>query len=290
MCSDRRARHRDDSLFVRYDRYRHGSWRRRHPRLDYGRGLLARRRSWHDHHLLARVGRTDAEDIEDYSTPKFLDRKLSGDFAKAIPAVQQETARHLQAGAIFLDIARSAKTAPSDPGEHYLATDILSRDIRAYTASLMKEDLPYEQLDLVASLIEEADFTAALTESMHQVARRVKREKFSPQAQAIVDVALNKLDGSLCDILPDYGVKEPNMPAGHVSFPEVEELRARTLALGPNAGAAERGTILALLGSIERAELPIRRIDDERKSIVRPFWPARRHATKGTCARSSTEV
>ena len=129
--------------------------------------------------VLSRVGRTDAEDIEDYSTPKFLDRKLAGDFAKAVPAVQQETARHLQAGAMFLDIARSAKTAPTDPGEHYLATDILSRDIRAYTASLMKEDLPYEQLDLVASLIEEADFTAALTESMHQVARRVKREKFS---------------------------------------------------------------------------------------------------------------
>src|SRR5918995_1120432 len=37
--------------------------------------------------VLARVGRTDAEDIEDYSTPKFLDRKLAGDFAKAVPAV-----------------------------------------------------------------------------------------------------------------------------------------------------------------------------------------------------------
>ena len=111
--------------------------------------------------VLSRVGRTDAEDVEDYSTPKFLDRKLASDFAKAIPAVQQETARHLQAGAMFLDIARSSKKAPSDPGEHYLATDILSRDIRAYTASLMKEDLPYEQLDLIASLIEEADFTAA---------------------------------------------------------------------------------------------------------------------------------
>jgi phosphate:Na+ symporter len=225
--------------------------------------------------VLARVGRTDAEDIEDYSTPKFLDRTIAGDFAKAIPAVQQETARHLQAGAIFLQIARSAKTAPSDPGEHYLATDILSRDIRAYTASLMQEDLPYEQLDLVASLIEEADFTAALTESMHQVARRVKRETFSAQAQAIVDVALNKLDASLRDILPNYGVKEPNMPAGHVSFPEVAELRARTLSLGPNAGAAERGTILALLGSIERAELLIRRIDDERKSVNRQAVLAR---------------
>ncbi|MCX8282578.1 Na/Pi symporter [Phyllobacterium sp. 0TCS1.6C] len=220
-------------------------------------------------HVLARIGRTDAEDAEDYSTPKFLDRKLAGDFAKAIPAVQQETARHLQAGAMFLDIARSSKSAPSDPGEHYLATDILSRDIREYTASLMKEDLPYEQLDLVASLIEEADFTAALTESLHQVARRVRREVFGSEARAIVDVALNKLDASLQEILPDYGVANPPMPAGHVSIPDVEELRARTLALGPNAGAAERGTILALLGSIERAEILIHRIDAERKSVNR---------------------
>jgi phosphate:Na+ symporter len=219
--------------------------------------------------VLSRIGRTDAEDAEDYSTPKFLDRKLAGNFALAVPAVQKETARHLQAGAMFLDIARSAKSAPSDPGEHYLATDILSRDIRDYTASLMKEDLPYEQLDLVASLIEEADFTAALTESMHQVARRVRREKFSSQAQAIVDVALNTLGTALQEIMPDHGVARPDMPAGHVSLPDVEELRARTLALGPNAGAAERGTILALLGSIERAQILIHRIDAERKSVNR---------------------
>jgi phosphate:Na+ symporter len=232
--------------------------------------------------VLSRVGRTDAEDIEDYSTPRFLDRKLAGDFAKAIPAVQQETARHLTAGALFLDIARGSKKAPSDPGEHYLATDILSRDIRTYTAALMKEDLPHERLDLIASLIEEADFTAALTEQMHQVARRVKRETFGAQAQAIVDTALDKLDASLRQILPNGGIAAPMMPAGHVTYPEVEVLRARTLALGPNAGAGERGTILALLGSIERAEILIRRIDAERKSVDRQQVVANAAASKGT--------
>ena len=230
--------------------------------------------------VLSRVGRSDDEDVEDYSTPKFLDRKLADDFAKAVPAVQQETERHLQAGALFLQIARGDKKAPSDPGEHYLATDILSRDIRSYTAGLMKEDLPYEQLDLIASLIEEADFTAALTESMHQVARRVKREQFGSQAQAIVDTALNKLDIALRTIMPDHGIPDPQMPAGHVSYPEVEELRARTLALGPNAGAEERGTILALLGSIERAELLIRRIDAERRSVNRQTVVARAAARR----------
>ena len=230
--------------------------------------------------VLARVGRSDAEDIEDFSMPKFLDRKLAADFAQAIPAVQQETARHLQAGAMFLDIARGSKTAPSDPGEHYLATDILSRDIRAYTASLMKEDLPHDRLDVIASMIEEADFTAALTESMHQVARRVKREKFGSQAQAIVDAALDRLDMALREIMPDYGIADPAMPAGHVSVAEIEELRARTLALGPNAGAGERGTILALLGSIERAELLIHRIDAERKSVNREGILARASQVK----------
>ena len=230
--------------------------------------------------VLSRVGRTEAEDAEDYSTPKFLDRKLAGDFAKAVPAVQLETARHLSAGALFLDIARGSKKAPSDPGEHYLATDILSRDIRAYTAALMTEELPHEQLDLIASLIEEADFTAALTEQMHQVARRVKRETFSAPAQAIVDTALDKLDASLRDILHDMGIADPVLPAGHVSYPELEELRHKTLALGHNAGAAERGTILALLGSIERAEILIRRINAERESVDRNLVVAKATARR----------
>ncbi|GGE33978.1 hypothetical protein GCM10007276_09170 [Agaricicola taiwanensis] len=232
--------------------------------------------------VLSRIGRTSEEDVEDFSTPRYLDRKLADDFALAVPAVQKETARHLQAGALFLDIARGAKNAPSDPGEHYLATDILSRDIRSYTAALMKEDLPLEQLDLIASLIEEADFTAALTESLHQVARRVRRETFSERARMIVDKALDKLDASLRDILPDFGIAQPRMPDGHVSYPDVEELRASTLALGPNAGAAERGTILALLGSIERAEILIRRIDNERRSVNRQAIVARASARRQT--------
>jgi len=43
----------------------------------------------------------------------------------------------------------------------------------------------------------------------------------------------------------------------------------------PNAGAGERGTILALLGSIERAEILIHRIDAERKSVNRQSVLAR---------------
>lgn len=218
---------------------------------------------------LSRIGHTEAEDIEDYSTPKYLDKAYSNDLLKAVPAVQNETLRDLQAGAVFLDIARGAKNAPKDPGEHYIAVDILNRDIRAYSAALFREDMPYDQQDLVASLIEEADFTASLAEALHQVARRVKREKFGAQARSVVDAAMNKLEYNLRDIMPNGEREKPNMPAGHVHNPEVEELRHRVLNTNGVITPAERGAILAILGSVERAELLIRRIDAERKSVNR---------------------
>jgi phosphate:Na+ symporter len=219
--------------------------------------------------VLSRIGHTQAEDIEDFSIPRFLDKKFTSDIVNAVPAVEQETRRHLQAGALFLDIARKKKSAPSDPGEHYLATDILSRDIRTYSANLLKADMPMDQLDLVASLIEEADFTAALAESLHQVARRVRRESFGAQGDAIATAALDKLEYSLRSILPDFGVPDASLPAGHVAFPEVEDLRGRVLSAGHGIVPGERGTLLALLGSVERAELLIHRIDAERKSVNR---------------------
>jgi phosphate:Na+ symporter len=218
---------------------------------------------------LSRVGHTEAEEIEDYSTPKYLDRSYSGDLLKAVPAVQKETLRDLEAGAVFLDIARGAKSAPKDPGEHFVAVDILNRDIRSYSASLFKQDMPYDQLDLIASLIEEADFTASLAEALHQVARRVKREKFGQQGREVIDAALAKLEHSMRAIMPNGGLDAPMMPAGHVQIAEVEELRMRTLNAGSGISSTERGAILAILGSVERAALLINRIDAERKSVNR---------------------
>ena len=59
---------------------------------------------------------------------------------------------------------------------------------------------------MVASLNEEADFTAALAESLHQVARRVKRETFSDPSKEIVKAALDRLQYSLREILPSGGL------------------------------------------------------------------------------------
>ena len=220
--------------------------------------------------VLPRIGRTNAESIEDYSTPRYLDSAAADDLAKAVPAVENETRRHLEAGALFLDIARGSKAAPSNPGEHYQAVDILNRDIRNYSAALFREDMPLDQLDLVGSLIEEADFTASLAESLHQVARRVKREDFSSQARIIVEGGLARLDAAMNRILPlPAGMKPAVLPAGHIQVDEIADLRTRVLTTGSAITAAERGAILAILGSIERAELLIDRIDAERKSVNR---------------------
>jgi phosphate:Na+ symporter len=226
--------------------------------------------------VLSRIGRTAAEDIEDYSVPKYLKRELSSDFTNAVDAVQQETQRHLNAGSLFLGIARDLKTAPSVPGEHYVATDILSRDIRAFSASLFKATMPYEQQDLVASLIEEADFSASLAETLHQVARRVKREKFSVDAGSVVADALTRIEAQLREIQPN---SPP--PAGPVNFDPIVTLREKTLRLPQSVTSGERGAILALLGSIERAELLMRRIEAERKSVNRADVTVRAQSVQG---------
>jgi phosphate:Na+ symporter len=217
--------------------------------------------------FLSRVGHTTDEDIEDYSVPRFLDKKLVADFNAALPAVQQEAARHLRAGAVFLDIARAKKGAPKDPGEHRAATDVLSREIRTFQSQLFQEGLSRDQLDLVASLIEEVDFTSALSEALYQIARRVKREPFSTAAGLVLDQGLERLDQSMNKVLFDPAA-QPRMPAGHSVIPGFEELRWQALQ-NRDVASGEKGALLALLGSVERAEGLIDRIVAERASVDR---------------------
>ena len=217
--------------------------------------------------VLSRVGHTSDEDVEDYSIPRFLDRKLIADFNAALPAVQQEAHRQLQAGAVFLDIARDKKDAPKDPVEHHAATDQLGREIRSYSAQLFQDGLSKDQLDLVASLIEEVDFTSALSESLFQIARRVKREPFSEAAREVLGQGLERLDQAMNSVLFAEEL-QPRLPAGHSVLPNVEELRWKALQSGA-VGAGEKGALIALLGSIERAESLIERIRSERASVDR---------------------
>ncbi len=152
--------------------------------------------------VLSRVGHS-AEDVEDYSIPRFLDPHIGNDLARAVPAIERETKRYLAGAEKFLAIARGEPTAPSDMREHYAATDILSRAIRQYTAALFQPAMPYAQANLIASLIEEEDFSGSLGETLHQIARRVQRQTFSKDGQELVLAALSQVDDALQSIRSD---------------------------------------------------------------------------------------
>lgn len=218
--------------------------------------------------VLSRVGASAVDDIEDYSQPKFLDPRHDGALSTGLPAVQAETGRYLQAASRFIDIARGAKDAPDDVEEHAAAMDILNREIRRYTSAMFRPDLGYGRSDLLASLIEEEDFTASLGETLHQIARRVKREPFSAAGREIVDAMLARVEAAMAPLLAareDAG-RSAALDAGEAFLLAMREkaLRATT-----DIEWSERGAILALLGSAERALFLIDRIDAERRSVTR---------------------
>ncbi len=216
--------------------------------------------------VLMKVGASSADDEEDYSVPKYLAADQIGDMPRAVPAMQQEIERYLAGSALFLDAARGSPTAPKDIEEHHTALDVLSRDTRSFAARLFTPGMPHPQADLVASLIEEDDFAASLGDTLYQIARRVKRQAFKPEARALVDATLDHVSAAIAPLLPGAnGSAERAMPRDEALL----ELRARTLRLGESISPAERGAILALLGSAERAGLMIARLDAERRSVPR---------------------
>jgi phosphate:Na+ symporter len=232
--------------------------------------------------VLSRIGRDASEDVEDYSSPKHLTAEARKDPAQAQVAVQQEIARHVQASALFLDTARNVPTAPRVPAEHQVALDILNRDIRAFAASLFTSGLSARQVEQVASLIEEADIAAHLGEALHQVARRIQREEFTPEAKPIVEALLDGIAHKLALATPAGQGTAPQPPLEDDEA-LLSTLRQRTLGLGTTVPAAERGAILALLGSAERVFQAVDRLEAERRSVPRavpsPASPAPDQAT-----------
>ncbi len=216
--------------------------------------------------VLARVGRSSAEDEEDYSVPRYLAADMLADLPRAVPALQGEIGRYLEGAALHLAAARGEAKAPKDLDHHHQALDVLSRDTRTFASRLLTPGLPAAEADLVASLVEEADFAASVGDTLHQISRRVGRESFAPPARAVVDEMLAHVAATLGSVLPGAA---PG--AGRVGDRDevLVALRSRTLALGDAANPSERGAILALLGSAERAGLLIARLDAERRSVPR---------------------
>jgi phosphate:Na+ symporter len=217
--------------------------------------------------VLCRIGHDASEDIEDYSLPKYLAASLRGDMVGGVSALRKEIERHLGAGTVYLDIARGLPDAPKDPQPHYANLSNLSRDIGVFASTLLKPDQPYGQADLVASLIEEADFTESLGETLHQIAQRVRNEEFSPAGRDLVDGILNQVSDAMTIVLPNT-VRTAPVVAADKRISGLAELRRKCLRLDGLA-PTERGSLLAILGSAERAFLLIERIDSERRSVDR---------------------
>ena len=219
--------------------------------------------------VLSKVGHTSAEDVEDYSQPRFLDPRFAGDPAKALPAIQNETKRYLEAASKFLDIAREKPDAPDNSEEHQAAIDILSREIRQHTAVMFSPNLPYARADMIASLIEEEDFIASLGETLHQVARRVERQPFSVIGRELVNATVDEIATAMrsIELVPGSPIRAADNMIERM--PALTGLRERALKLGEELPSIERGAILTLLGSAERAFYLIDRIDAERRSVAR---------------------
>jgi phosphate:Na+ symporter len=224
--------------------------------------------------VLCRIGHTSSDTAEDYSVPRFLIAEQGRTLATGLPALYREMARHIEAANLFLAIARRQQGSPQPlPGaakEHHASIDILSRDIRRYTAAMFTPDMRAHEADLLASLIEEADFTASLGEILYQVARRVERQPFCALGRQLVDATLDHISEGMSAILPTE-----HSEAHAVDTAETQEflisMRQRCLTLGNELPWVERGAVLELLGSAERARFTINRIDAERRSVPRPL-------------------
>ena len=184
--------------------------------------------------VLSRVGHHASEDEEDYSQARYLDPQLLKDLPKGVSAIQRETVRYLEAASLFLGLARGVPTAPADAKKHFSSIDVLSRDIREYTAHMLDPNMPYSKADLVASLIEEEDWTASLGETLFQIARRVERQKFSPVGRELVDAMLNEIADAMRSITPATA-DMPDVPAqASPRLPILLTLRERCLKKAAN--------------------------------------------------------
>jgi phosphate:Na+ symporter len=228
--------------------------------------------------VLSRVGHHTSEDKEDYSQARYLDSSLLKDLPKGVLAIQQETVRYLQAAGLFLALARGLPSAPEDAEKHFASIDVLSRDIRQYTANMLDPNMPHDKAELVASLIEEEDWTASLGETLYQVARRIERQTFSKVGDELVNATLDQIAEAMRAITPATQ-DMPKVPAAAAPrVPALLALRDRCLKAGTDLPWADRGAILTLLGSAERAYYLIERIDAERRSVSRVVPEAARAA------------
>ena len=213
--------------------------------------------------------------------PRFLDPRIGNDLSRAVPAIQRETGAIWRAATKFLAIARGERPRPPTFEEHYTATDILSREIRHYTAALFQPGMPYAQ----AESAREPDRGGGFQRQPRRdaLSDRPPRRSARPSRAAAGSWSMPPRPGRRRAARDHLG-RLGEQPTGR-SVPRSgcrHRWRCASAACKPGAELppVERGAILALLGSAERAFVLIERIDAERRSVARvvPRMPRRRRA------------
>lgn len=211
--------------------------------------------------VLSRIG-ASREDEEDYAVPRYLAKEAQSRFDTGVAAVSKELARYTEGAGLLLASARGNEKVLKNSAEHELALNTLNQEIRAYTAGLFNNNLTMQQANLAASLIEEEDFCASLTQNLSQISRRVERQLFSDNGKIIVSAILDMVEDAV-----KKGPQGVYLPQAHAS--QILALRERALQPEQKLSWDERGAILTLLGSAERAFNLVQRISEERQSVSR---------------------
>ncbi len=214
--------------------------------------------------VLSRVGHTSAEDREDFSIPRYLDQAAAAEFSTGVARVQQELARHVEATSLFVEIARGTPGVPKIK-DHNAAVEILGRDIRSYAAAMFRHATTPAQAERLATLIEEADLTVNLGETLHQVARDAHARPLSAGARSLVGDTLDRVQAALAVLMAPEPAVAPLRAEQQAEF----LLRTREKCLALPLAWEERGAILEVLGSVKRAFYVIDLVRAERDSVAR---------------------
>jgi phosphate:Na+ symporter len=217
--------------------------------------------------VLSRIGHSADENEEDFSLPRYLKPTLANDIATGVSAVQRELQRYRNASRMFLRATHDLDFR-IDVKDHNLRLDSLSREIRRFTASMLKPNIPAQQVDLLGSLIEEADFTASLVETQHQMLRRFNRMEFSAKGRDMALQIIQRAEWDLDIMLADQMTAEMDT-IRQSQHSDILKIRQHALALQSPLSWQERGSLLEMLGSLERAFTIAERIHAERASVSR---------------------
>ena len=154
--------------------------------------------------VLSRIGHTSVEDRDDYSMARYLKPDAQKDLC--------DGHRCRAAGEQPLSAGRRRSSWRSHAASRtrrttWSITTTSSTCSAAKSATTprrcCKPNLPADKADLLASMVEEEDWTASLGETLYQIARRVERQPFSAAGKELVNATLDQVTEAMRAIVPD---------------------------------------------------------------------------------------